>query len=93
MNPSSAGGRAAPRRPGPAEVADLGYTQPVPVGQQDHGGVAVTVPVAPRGLGQRLDPVRGEVLAGPELGVLLPLGETVRFTSVGATTRRWDLAI
>ena len=37
------------------EVADLGRPQPVPEGQQDHGGVAVAVPFAPGGLDQRLD--------------------------------------
>jgi hypothetical protein len=31
----------------PAEVADLGGPETMPVGQQDHGGVPVTVLVAP----------------------------------------------
>jgi hypothetical protein len=63
----------------PAKVADLSRSQAVPVGQQDHGGVAVTVPVAPSGLGQRLDLVRGEVLAGAQVGVLLPLRSNCSF--------------
>jgi hypothetical protein len=36
-------------------VADLGRPQPAPVGQQDHGGVAVTGAVALGRLDQRLD--------------------------------------
>jgi hypothetical protein len=72
-----------------AKVADFGSTQAVPVGQQDHDGIAVTVAVAPGRPDQRLDLIGGEVLPGPKLGVLRPLREeTVRFTSVGATTRR-----
>ena len=72
----------------PAKVADLGSPQAVPVGQQDHGGVAVTVAVAPGGLDQRLDLVGGQVLPGPQSAFFARFGGTVRFTSVGATTRR-----
>jgi hypothetical protein len=49
---------------------DLGRPQAVPEGEQDHGGVAVTVQVALRGLDQRRHLVDREVLTGPELGVL-----------------------
>ena len=47
------------------------------IGQQSHGRVAVTVPVAPGRLGQRLDLVEGEVLVGPELGVFRESEATV----------------
>jgi hypothetical protein len=57
----------------PAEVADVGCPQAVPVGEQDNGGVAVTIAVAPGRLDQRLDLVGGEVLSGPQVGVLRPL--------------------
>jgi hypothetical protein len=62
----------------PAEITGLGRSLAVPVGQQDHGGVTVTVPVAPRGLGQRLDLVRGcaarrSSAASEQLFVLLQL--------------------
>jgi hypothetical protein len=63
----------------PAEIADLGGPQAVPVGQQDHGGVAVTVSVAPGGFHQPLDLVWDEVLPGSELGVLLPLRSNCSF--------------
>jgi hypothetical protein len=43
---------------------DLGRPEAVPVGQQDHGGVAVTVSVALRGLDECLDLVGSEVFAG-----------------------------
>jgi hypothetical protein len=57
----------------PTKVADLGRPQPVPEGEQDHGGVAVTVPVALGRLDQLPDLVGREVLAGPQLDVLLSL--------------------
>ena len=44
----------------------------MPEGQQDHGEVAVTVAVAPRGFDQRLDLADGEVLPGPHVRVLAP---------------------
>jgi hypothetical protein len=36
----------------------------MPVGEEDHGRVAVTVPVAQGGLDQRIDLTRGEMLLG-----------------------------
>jgi hypothetical protein len=44
----------------------------MPVGDQNHGGVPVTVAVVLRGLDHPLDLGRGEVLAPPQLGVLRP---------------------
>jgi hypothetical protein len=55
----------------PTQVAGLRGTQAVPLGQEDHGGVAVTVAVAPGSLDQGFDLLVGQVLAGPQLGVLL----------------------
>ena len=39
----------------PAQRAKLGGPQAVPEGEQDHGRIAMTVPVAARGLDQALD--------------------------------------
>jgi hypothetical protein len=39
----------------PAQIADLGRPEAMPEGDQDHGGVAVTVPVALGGLDQTFD--------------------------------------
>jgi hypothetical protein len=52
----------------PAQVARFGRPEALPVGQQDHGRVPVTVPITSDCLDQRLDLVGGEVLSGPELG-------------------------
>jgi hypothetical protein len=56
----------------PFKAANLGGTQAMPVGDQDHGGVPVTVAVVLRGLDYPLDLGRGEVFAHPQLGVLRP---------------------
>jgi hypothetical protein len=53
----------------PAERAQLGDAQPVAVGDQDHGGIAVPVPVLPCGADQALDFSGGQVFAGAALGV------------------------
>jgi hypothetical protein len=53
----------------PAQVAPFGRSQPVPEGDQDHGGVPVPVPVRFGGLDQRLYFGRRQVLSGAELGV------------------------
>jgi hypothetical protein len=50
-------------------VEQLTRAQPMAVGQQDHGGVPMTVPVASGRGHERFDLVRGQVLAGPQLGV------------------------
>ena len=55
----------------PAQVTHLGSPQAVPEGEQDHGGVAVTVAVAPGSLDQRLDLVGGQVLPGSQFGVFV----------------------
>jgi hypothetical protein len=44
----------------------------VPEGDQDHGGVAVPVPVGLGGFQQGLDLAWSEVLAGTEFGVRSP---------------------
>jgi hypothetical protein len=42
---------------------------PMPEGQQDHGGVTVTVPVALGGFDKGLDFGRSEVFAGAKFGI------------------------
>jgi hypothetical protein len=48
----------------PAEGAQLGGSQPVPEGQQDHGCIPMPLPVPARRLHEPLDLSLGEVLAG-----------------------------
>ena len=55
----------------PAQVAQFGRSQPVPEGDQDHGGVAVPVPVCLGGRDQSPYFGRRQVLAGAELGIRL----------------------
>ena len=56
----------------PAQVAQLRRPQAVPVGDQDHGGVAVAVAVGLGGLDQLLDLGLGQMLARAQLGIRLP---------------------
>jgi hypothetical protein len=63
----------------PAEVADLGSPQPVSVGEEDHRRVTMAVAVFPGGRKQGLDLAGGQVLAGPQIGVLLPLRSNCSF--------------
>jgi hypothetical protein len=49
----------------PTEGAQLGRSQPVPEGQQDHGRIAMSVRVPACRLHQPLDLSLGQVLAGP----------------------------
>jgi hypothetical protein len=49
----------------------------LPGGQEDHRRVSVSVPVGPGGLDQRLHLVRGEVLAGAQVGVFCRFAATV----------------
>ncbi len=50
----------------PLQIAHLGRPQAVPVGDQDHGGIAVPVPAAfPRRSHQGLDLGRRQILARP----------------------------
>jgi len=53
----------------PAQRAQLGDAQAVAVGDPDHGGIAVPVPVLSRGCDQALDFLGGQVLAGTALGL------------------------
>jgi hypothetical protein len=62
----------------------------MPVGDQDHGGVPVTMAIVLRGLYHPLDLGRGQVLAPPKHGVLRPAGATARFSMAGVTSRSFD---
>ena len=53
----------------PAQVDQLTDPQAVPIGDEDHGGVAVTPAVLAGRLDQLLDLGLGQVLAGPQFGV------------------------
>ena len=57
----------------PAQVHQLGGPQAVPVGHQDHRGVAVAPAVLPGRVHQPLDLGLGQVLAGAQLAVGEPL--------------------
>jgi hypothetical protein len=49
----------------PLQIADLGRPQAVPIGNQDHGCIAMTVPARLAGRGhQFLDLVGGEIFPG-----------------------------
>jgi hypothetical protein len=47
----------------PFQAADFACSHPVTIRDQDHGGIAVTVPVALGGFDQPLDLALGEVAA------------------------------
>jgi len=53
----------------PAKIADLGGTQPVPEGQQDHGAIPVPIAIVASSLHQPLNLALGEVFAGAIVGV------------------------
>src|SRR5215207_7548447 len=53
----------------PAQRAQLGDAQPVPIGDLDHGGIAVPVPVLACGGDQALDFLGGQVFAWSALGL------------------------
>ena len=53
----------------PPQRHQLGRPQAVPVGEQDHGGVAVAVAIEPGRRDQPGDLSVGQVLARPDLGV------------------------
>src|SRR5215471_9923135 len=53
----------------PAQRHQLGRPQPVPVGDQHHGGIAVAVAILPSSIDQAGNLAIGEVLAGADLGV------------------------
>ena len=68
-SPDMQTGRSAKLDPAPLKVAYFDRPQPVPEGDQDHGGVPVTVPAISGGFGQLLDLCRREVFAQPKAGV------------------------
>src|SRR5215207_8708947 len=53
----------------PAERAQLGDAQSMSIGDPDHGGIAVPIPVLPCGGDEALDFFGGQVLAGAALGL------------------------
>ena len=55
----------------PAQRHQLGRPQPVPVGDQHHSGIAVTVAVPRGGCNQAANLTVGEVLASTDVGVTL----------------------
>ena len=55
----------------PAQRHELARPQPVPVGDQHHGGIAVAVAILPGSIDQAGNLAIGEVLAGADLGVTL----------------------
>ena len=63
----------------PTQVDQLGRSQAVPVGHEDHGRVAVAPAVALGNLDEPLDLGLGEVLAGAQLGVGGALGGNCSF--------------
>jgi len=74
----------------PGQRAQLGDTQAVPEGDQDHGGIAQAI-AAPAALGSRHETLYllgGEVFARPNVPVAAPGGGTVPFRRVGRLLRR-----
>ena len=55
----------------PAQRHQLGRPQPMPVGDQHHGGIAVAVAILPGSIDQAGNLAIGEVLAGADLGITL----------------------
>ena len=53
----------------PAQRAKLGGAQAVPEGKQDHGRIAMTVPVVACGLDQALDFGLGQIFAATVSGI------------------------
>src|SRR5262249_39145664 len=53
----------------PAQRHELARPQPVPIGDQDHGGVAVAVTVVAGGFDQAVDLGVGEIFAGAEVRI------------------------
>jgi hypothetical protein len=80
----------------PAECAQLGDAQPVPVGDPDHGGIAVPVPVLLCGDDQALDFLvcstsLYQVLAWSPLAAGTYRGRTVPFSA--ASVVAWAVAL
>jgi hypothetical protein len=56
----------------PTKRAQFGRSQPVSEGQQNHGGVAVSVAIVAPGLYQPLDLALSEVFPGAVVGIWQP---------------------
>jgi hypothetical protein len=56
----------------PAQRHQFDHPQPMPIGDQHHGGVAVTAAILRGRLDQAVDLGVGEILARPDLGVAPP---------------------
>ena len=68
----------------PAHADELRGSEAVPVGEEDHGRVAVGVAARVLlGGGQALDLLGGEELARADVAFLVRRGTTVRFSMVG----------
>ena len=63
----------------PAQVHKLGGPEAVPVGRQDHGGVAMPPTVLPGSGHQPFDLGLSQVLAGAQVGVGKPPGRDCSF--------------
>src|SRR5215471_2082388 len=55
----------------PPRVTDLGRSEPMTEGQEDHRPISVCLPITLGGLDQLLDLVLGEVFAGPIFSIRL----------------------
>lgn len=82
----------------PAQRHQLGRPQPVPVGDQHHGGIAVAVAILPASIDQAGNLAIGEVLAGADLCVTFAARRfratpTVPLTVAGATSVRCGFVI
>ena len=71
----------------PAQRAQLGRSQAVPEGEQDHGRIAMSVPIAAGSFHQPFDLFLGQVLAGSIMPIWRRPRLTVLFTVVGARGR------
>src|SRR6516165_2029606 len=55
----------------PPQGHKLADSQSVPIGNQDHGGVAMTMAVVASGGDQAVDLGAGQILSGPNVGIAL----------------------
>ena len=62
----------------PTQRHQFDGAQPMPIGDQHHGRVAMTVAIIAGGLDQSLDLGLGEVLTRPDLGIGPAPGRTLR---------------
>src|SRR5258707_11037438 len=69
----------------PLQIAQLGSSKPMPVGQQDHGGVPMPVAtVLASGFDELLDLAAGEIAPGAEMEIA-PGADTEGFTVFGVS--------